>query len=67
LLHSLRDPSENLLRFLVAGVLAAEAAVFLELEPLGALALVLGGAVIATFAIDARQGDDISHNNLVIL
>jgi hypothetical protein len=46
-------------------VLAAEAAVLAELEPLGALALVLGGAVIASFAIQARQGDDVSHNNLL--
>jgi hypothetical protein len=50
----------------MAGVLAAEAAVLLEFQPLRALALVLGRAVIATFAIHARQGDDVSHNNLCL-
>jgi hypothetical protein len=51
----------------MSSVFAAEAAVLLELEPLGALPLVLGRAVVATFAVDARQGDDVSHKASVNL
>jgi hypothetical protein len=53
--------SPNLLGLSVTRVLAAEPAVLAEFEPLGRLFLVLGRAVVATFALVARQGDDVSH------
>src|SRR5262245_52279660 len=43
-------------------VLAAEAAVLAQLEPLGRLLLVLGRAVVAPLTLVARQSDDVSHN-----
>jgi hypothetical protein len=42
-------------------MLSAKAAVLAELEPLGRLLLVLGRAVVAAFALVARQGNDVSH------
>ena len=43
-------------------VLAAEAAVLAELEPLCRLLLVLRRAVVAPLTFEARQGDDVSHD-----
>ena len=51
----------GLLRFLMPRVLAAEAAILIELEPLGRLLLVLRRAVIAALTFVARQRDDVSH------
>ena len=51
----------QLLRFLMRRVLAAEAAILRELEPLARLLLVLGRAVVAPLALVARQRDDVSH------
>src|SRR5882672_1493924 len=45
----------------MSDVLAAEPAVLAQLEPLARLLLVLRGAVIAAFALGARQRDDVSH------
>src|SRR3954462_12435944 len=42
-------------------VLPAEAAVLAQLEPFARLLLVLRRAVVAAFALGARQGDDVSH------
>jgi hypothetical protein len=50
-----------LLGLAMRDVLAAEAAVLAQLEPLGRLLLVLGRAVIAPLTVGARQGDDVSH------
>jgi hypothetical protein len=52
----------QLLGLAMAGVLSAEPAVLAELEPLARLLLVLGRAVVATFALVARQADDVSHD-----
>src|SRR5687768_1119444 len=40
---------------------ATEAAVLAELQPLGGLLPVLGRAVVAPFALGARQRDDFPH------
>jgi hypothetical protein len=53
--------TRQLLGLFMSRVLAAEAAVLAEFEPLARLFLVLGRAVVATFALSARQGDDVSH------
>jgi hypothetical protein len=45
----------------VNGVFLAEAAVFLELHPVGMLALVLVPVVIAALAVGAGQGYQLSH------
>ena len=50
-----------LLRLLVRRVLPAETAVLGELNPLCRLLLVLRRAVIAAFAITAREMNDVSH------
>jgi hypothetical protein len=42
-------------------MLPAEAAELAELEPLAGLLLVLGRAVVATFALVARQRNDVTH------
>ena len=42
-------------------VLAAEAAVLAQFEPLAGLLLVLGRAVIPALTLGARQRDDVSH------
>ena len=42
-------------------VLAAEAAVLAQLEPLARLLLVLRRAVVAALTLGARQRDDVSH------
>jgi hypothetical protein len=47
-------------------VLATETAVLAELEPLGRLLLVLRRAVIATFALAARQLNDVSHQCILV-
>jgi hypothetical protein len=67
-LHSLSRRSASwcrreggLLRLPMRRVLSAEAAELAELEPLGRLLLVLGRAVVAPFALLARQRDDVSH------
>jgi hypothetical protein len=51
----------NLLALLMARVLPAEPAVLAHLEPIGRLLLVLRRAVVAPFALQTRQSDDISH------
>ena len=48
--------SFELLRFAMRDVLAAEAAVLAQLQPLAGLLLVLGRAVIAPLTLGARQG-----------
>ena len=42
-------------------VLATEAAIFAELEPLGRGLLVLRRAVVAALTLGARERDDVSH------
>src|SRR6187399_2753129 len=42
-------------------VLAAEAAVLAQLQPLAGLLLVLGRAVVPALTLGARQGNDVSH------
>jgi fatty acid desaturase len=51
----------KLLRFSMADVLAAEAAVLAQLQALAGLLLVLGRAVIPALTLGARQGDYVSH------
>jgi hypothetical protein len=51
----------QLLGLFMSRVLAAEAAVLAELEPLGGLLLVLGRRVVAAFTRRTRQRDDVSH------
>jgi hypothetical protein len=46
-------------------VFSAEAAELAEFEPLGRLLLVLGRAVIAPFALLARQGNDVAHRSIL--
>jgi hypothetical protein len=46
-------------------VLATEAAVLAELEPLGRLLLVFRRAVVPALALAARQMNNVSHNQLV--
>jgi hypothetical protein len=46
----------------VRDVLAAEAAVLAQLDPFARLLLVLRGAVVTAFALGARQGDDVTHD-----
>jgi hypothetical protein len=43
-------------------VLPTEAAVLVELDPLGRLLLVLRRAVVPALAVTARQMNDISHD-----
>src|SRR5206468_8735353 len=50
-----------LFRFSMSRVLAAEATVLAQLEPLARLLLVLRRAVIAAFTLGTRQRDDVSH------
>jgi hypothetical protein len=50
-----------LLRLLVRRVLPAEATELAEFQPLGRLLLVLRRAVVATFALAARELNDVSH------
>jgi hypothetical protein len=52
----------TLLNFLVPGVLAARIAKLPGLHAFGVLLLVLGGRVVAVFAIAALQRNDFSHN-----
>jgi hypothetical protein len=52
------------LRLFVRRVLAAEATELVELQPFGRLLLVLGRAVIAPFAVAAREMNDVSHSEL---
>ena len=62
--HFLRSSSDHLFRFLMSGVLAAEPAELVELQTLRTLLAVLGRAVVAAFALGARQRNDLSHNGL---
>ena len=64
-ISAIRNPQSALLRFFMTRVLAAEAAVLAELEPLRRLLLVLRRAVVATLALAARHLNDVAH--LVVL
>jgi hypothetical protein len=55
------SPIHQLLRFLMWRVLATEAAVLAELEPLGRGLLVLRCAVVAALTFGARERNDVSH------
>ena len=59
--ESLRRGAAALLLLFMRRVLATEAAVLAELEPLGRLLLVFRRAVVATLALSARQLNDVSH------
>jgi hypothetical protein len=50
-----------LLRLFVRRMLATEAAVLAELDPLGRLLLVLGRAVVPALAVAARHVNDVAH------
>src|ERR1700730_3152181 len=52
---------KKLLHFLVRRLFPARVAELLRFHPLGMLLLVLGGRVVAVFAIAALQGDDFAH------
>jgi hypothetical protein len=45
-------------------MLLAEAAVLAQFEALGRLLPVLRRAVVPALTVEARQGDDVSHNSL---
>ena len=62
--HRGPQPHSGSARFLVRGMLAAPAAVFLILDATGLLLFVLGGRIVPALAIGAFQGDDVSHVNL---
>ena len=49
------------LRFLVRDVFATEPAELAELEPVGRLLLVLGGAVVAPFALTTGHLNNVAH------
>ena len=51
----------KLLGFLVRSMDAAKPAVLLELQLLWCVFLVLGGRIIALFALGARKRDNVSH------
>jgi hypothetical protein len=53
--------STSLLRLFMPRVLAAEAAVLAQLEPLARLLFVLRRAVVAALTFVTRQRDDVSH------
>src|SRR6266540_4087685 len=53
-----------LFRFLVRGVLAAEAAVLAQLQTLGGLLLVLRGVVVPPLAVGALEDDVVAHRYL---
>jgi hypothetical protein len=55
--------NRRLLGLSMRDVLAAEAAVLAQLEPLAGLLLVLRRAVIPALTLGARQGNDVSHGN----
>src|SRR5262245_4678289 len=59
-----RSASTPLLRFPVRRVLAAPAAVLLQLEAVGMRPLVLGRRVVAALARGARHRDDVAHGLL---
>jgi hypothetical protein len=63
-LSAIRIPQSALLGLFMSRVLATEAAVLAELEPLRRLLLVLRRAVVAPFALEARERDDVSHGCL---
>jgi hypothetical protein len=44
------------------GMLLAETAVFLELEPFRLGLLVFRGCIIATLALSTGEGDDVPHD-----
>jgi hypothetical protein len=52
-----------LFRFLMRRVLATEATVLAELEPLGRLLLVLRRAVVPALALTTGQLNDVSHKS----
>jgi hypothetical protein len=57
----------QLFRFLVRRMLAAEAAVLRELDPLRRLFLVLRRAVVAALAVAAGHMNDVSHGCFLYL
>src|SRR6266545_4848611 len=63
-LHQLSYWPMSLLRFLVRGVLAAEAAVLAQLQTLGGLLLVLRGVVVPPLAVGALEDDVVAHRYL---
>ncbi len=55
------EPSSELLRFAMTCVLAAEATVLAQFEPLARLLFILRRAVVAPLTFRARERDDVSH------
>jgi len=56
-----KTPRSPLPDFFVTGVLPAPPAVFLPFQPVGGIFLILRCRIVATLAVAAPQGDDLSH------